>query len=510
MPLSRGEPTRLQNYKTIKTLSSILTLGTARQPLPPDVHAWLDEREATDPTADDAERLLAAWAITERLQRLEPGVRIEAREVAAPAAEDRALPSPRLNRGIQLIMGETYAALLPEALRLLEENNIQFPPYLLPDLLDRAVEKMDEDFSAAERMLAAAGARGRWLAGLNPAWRALAPDFDFAAAWRAEATPGKRLSLLKRWRKQDPTAAREALTGVWAKQSPKNQEVLLAGLTVHLSAEDLPWLRERLGPKRRGVRRAIWQLLLLGGEEQALNEATMLAAAALTAEGKIANLLTSDEAKELLTTYGGLQKKESLADFLLDVLPPNLLPDLLGQTGPEFWATLRKDELQLAGKTLLRYHLPEWDAAFVRFACIVNPAQLPIREAAALCTRLPQATFTTLFHELLDSEKALFHLGGAPRILALSRNEAWSERITKSFVLQLVHLLKDVYALPHATLRDLQAHWRLSVPLLHLSTFGWLRTQFHAMTERGDTFGRLATETLQTVAFRRKLVDVNL
>lgn len=482
-----------------------LTLGTARQKLDDSVTEWLTERDAVDPTAEDGERLLAAWAITERLERLTPGPTVVPPAAAAAPKDERAVPSARLSRGVQLVMQGTYPQLLPEVLKLLTEKDLQFPPFLLPDLLEFATSRLDEQPDLVAAAMKTAGSRGSWLASLNPEWSLLSASYSPAEAWPNEATPGGRQTLLQRWRRSAPAAAREALDTIWAAQSPKNQESLLAPLTINLSTEDASWLRQQLGPKRRGVRRAIFRLLLLAGEQQALDEATTLAAAALTEDGKLDGILATEEAKQLLEDYGGLQKKESLSAFLLDVLPPNILPDLLGKTGTEFWASLRKDEMTLAATTLLRYDLPELKAEFVRFACQVNPAQLPINQAAELTAELPQETFLEIFHDLLEKEKNILHLGGVPRILALSRVEPWSERISKAFVLQLTRMLKDVYALPHATLRDLQAHWRISIPLVHRSSFGWLRTQLHSMTERSDTFGKLATDMLQTTAFRRAL-----
>lgn len=487
------------------SLLRTLTLGTARQSLDPAINAWLEERDAVDPTADEAERLLAAWAVTERMHRIEAGQKTDVPTTSTAPPDDRKLPSGKISRGVQLVMRGTYPRLMPEVLRLLAEKDIQFPPFLLPDLLELAVTKVDGDPELTASLLTAAGPRGRWLAGLNPDWSILAADYTPATEWPTEATPGGRLTLLRRWRRQDPTAAREALAMIWKEQSPKNQESLLSALEVNLSQEDIPWLRNQLGPKRRGVRRMLFRLLLQAGEEQALNDATTLAAASLTDDGKIGSLLNDDNAKALLVDYGGLAKKESLANFLLDVLPPNVLPDLTGRTGKEFWNTLPKAELTTAANTLLRYDAPELKSEFVRFACIINPAQLPVLQAAKLTAKLPQEVFLTIFHELLEKEKNVLYAGGVPRILVLSREEPWSERITKAFIFQLIRSLKDVYALPHRTQRDLQDHWRLSIPLLHRSSFGWLRTQLHAMTERTDSFGKLATDTLQTTAFRRMM-----
>lgn len=482
-----------------------LTLGTVRQAVEGEVISWLEVRDAIDPTADPGEQLLAAWSVTERLHRLEAGETITPNKTANAPTDERPLPSSRLSKGFQLILRGTYPHLLPEALRLLQEKDIQFPPFLLPDLLTKAVSLQDQEPAKAQFLLKAAGPRGSWLAGLNPEWSTLREDYNYAASFAQEATPGRRTTLLKRWRQQDPSAAREALTPIWAKQSPKNQEMLLEALMVNPTADDLPWLRERMAPKRRGVRRALLKLLLRLREPQATEALTTLAAASLDEQGKIVSILNNSAATEVLKDYGGLLKKESLAEFLLDVLPPNLLPDLVGKTGPEFWSGLRKQELQRITRTLLRYPMDEWWFAFVRFACRVNPAQLPLQETAEITASLPQEEFTSIFHELLDEEKDVLHFGGVPRILALSREMPWSERITKAFVLQLVKTLREVHTVPYSLQRDLQSHWKLAIPLLHVSTFGWLRTQLHAMTERADTFGKLATEVLQTTAFRRAL-----
>jgi hypothetical protein len=482
-----------------------LTLGTARQEPDPAINTWLEARDAVDPTADSAERLLATYAITERLHRLEPGPAVTLGETSSAPPDERPLPSPKLSRGFQLIMEGTYAKVLPEALGLLEEVGVQFPPFLLPKLLEKALEHQDGRPEFSRGLLRAAGPRGSWLAGLNPAWQTLASNYDLGVAWGREATPGRRTLLLKRWRQKDPTAAREALSVVWAKQSPKNQETFLEAMAVNLSAADQAWLRERLGPKRKSVRRAILKLLLQTGEELAVEQMTTLAAASLDEAGKITTLVSTLEGSEILDSYGGTQKNESLAGFLLNTLPPNLLPDLLGQTGSEFWVTLKKEELKLAAEALLQYDLPGLHAEFVRFACLVNPAQLPIEAAAKLTASLGQEDFLSIFHDLLEKEKNILHFGGVPRILALSRNEAWSERISKSFVLQLTSTLRDIQSVPYSMQQDLQSHWKLAIPLMNISTFGWMRTQLHSMTERADGFGKLAIELLQTTAFRRSL-----
>jgi len=493
-------------------LLSALTLGTARHPVPEEVSAWLEEKAAVDPTADAPEQLLAAYAITERLHRLSPGTKGSVPAAAAPA-EIRKAPPARLSRALELILRGTYPHVLPEAVAVLNEHELLLPPHLLPELLDEALSKLNASPGYAEQLLAIGGERARWLAGQNPDWNELAPDFDLAAAWAADATPGRRAQPLQRLRAQDPAAAREALTAIWKKQSPKNQETLLAALENKLSPEDIPWLRERLGPKRKGVRRAILRLLLLAGDPVALEDMLSLAGGAFDEAGKIVSILKGPEAIELLESYGGLKKGESAGVFFLSNLPPEVLPELTDRSLPEFWNTLNKEQLRAAATAIQAYNAPAASppatknvrAIFVRYALKANPAQLPVQEAAAITASLDQTTFLEIFHALLTTEQNALHYGGLPRVLALSRNEPWSERISKAFVLQLVSTLREMGTLPWKLQNDLKSHWELSLPLLDPAIFGWARTHLHSMTERGDVFGKLAADALQTLAFRRVL-----
>ena len=492
------------------TLLSHLTLGTARHPLAPAIIPWLDEREATDPTADDAERLLAAVAFAERLHRLEPAVQPDMAPAPAPEKgnaaapdEDRQPASPRLTRALELIFGGTYPALLPEAVAALNEQYLLLPPRFLPEALAEALRLLPADPDLASQLLAAGGHRAPWLAARHPDWRELTPDFDLATAFRTDATPGRRGDLLRRWRRQDPAAAREALAAVWAEQSPKNQEVLLEGMHPGLSAADIPWLRAQLAPKRRGVRRQLARLLLAAGDDTTRADFHQLLDAMLDERGNFRHLLAGNEAQELLKQYGSLRKNESLTAFALRHLPPDELLARTGKTPTELWAGLAQPELTAAAEAIVFYGADELAATFVRYALRNPSGKLPSAVVAELVADLDQATFLTIYHELLDREQNVLHHGSLARVAALGRREHWSERITKAFLLQLTATLRDVQRLGYQHQRAVSDQWRLAIPLLDPGVFGWARTHLHSVADRGDVFGKLATETLQTLAFRR-------
>jgi hypothetical protein len=488
------------------TLLSTLTLGTARRDISTDLTEWLKKKDALDPTVtpDTSEQLLTAWAITERLQRLQPGQQINLKPSAAPP-EERELPGPRQARALELIFRGTYPALIPEAVAMLNARQQVLPPHLLPELLEEATKQLNDKSAAALRLMHVGGLRALWLARQHPDWSVLDPDHDMATAWAVEATPGRRAPLLRRWRAVDPAAAREGLAAIWPKQSPKNQETLLASLLVGLSQADIEWLRAGLGPKRRGVRRALLRLLLLAGEEQAHDDLLRVATAAFDADGKFVSILADDDAKAIVDAYGGLSKQESVSEFLLANSPPATLPELIDKPLPEFWASLTKAQLRAAITAINDYPDLPTKVDFINFALMANPEQLPVSLVAEIAADLPQEDFLTIFHQLLTIEQAALHHNGLARLLALSREEPWSERISKAFILQLVGTLRNLTQLPFALQRDLQSHWKLSIPLLSPTIFGWSRTHLHSMTERADEFGKLAAETLQTLAFRRVL-----
>ena len=471
-----------------------ITLGTARRELPPPVTAWLDMLEATDPEADAAEHLLAALALTERTERVAHRVGEGTEIVGEPAPEETLTPpSPRLARGLQLILEGTYPDLLDEAVGLVGTRGTYVPPALLPALLERAVKIADDDFPRAQRRVAAGGQRGAWLLRQHPDWAFLGAEFNYAQVWKSERQPARRASLLSRWRRSDPEGARTALEEEWESLSPRNQEVLLSALETNLSAADQPWLRRALEPKRKGVRQALGRLLLRSGEEAAIRDFTQLARKGL-----------SENNKDILATYGGVKAPQTLRQLLLTSLPPWEWTEIASATLPAFWQGLKPLELRDAGQAVRNYAEPAVTAAFVRMLVWDNPPQFPAPLAVELVQLLTAEEFNAIYHELLDKEQQALSLRSIARLLALSRNTPWSERLSKAMVNQLTDNLRS-RQLDYATQRDLALHWKLAIPLVHVDTFPWLRQQLHATTERYDAFGKLATEMLQTTSFRQEL-----
>ena len=477
-------------------------LGTTRRDLPGEIAEWLDGRAATDPTAGAPEHLLAAIAITERLQRLRLPVLSIPRPASVAPAETGVPPTPRMAKALQLILDGTYPGLLDEAMGIIEQRGSYVPAPLLPALHLRSAALLNEDYPRAVRYTRISGQRGSWLARQHPDWRALTPGFDYAAAWKLTTQPAPRSDLLCRWRAVEPHRARNALREIWGKQSPRNQEILLSAMEVNRRPEDVEWLRSALPPKRKRVRRAVARLLLLHEESSAVADFERIARTVLDDAGRFRQLVTPGEEKELLGTYGGIKAPETVAHRLLCVLPPDRWRELSGRPLPDFYASL--DPPQLKQLTLATIAFGRATLPLVHHLLDRPAAELPATSIAKLAGQLTGTEFDRLYERLLTDKRDALRLRGLPRRLALLRRSPWSERLSRAFVTRLLEDLRS-RQLDYATQRELAGQWKLATPLLDPEIFGWLRQQMHTVTERYDAFGKLAVDMLQTTAFRREM-----
>ncbi|MFF0308470.1 DUF5691 domain-containing protein [Streptosporangium sp. NPDC004379] len=271
-------------------LVSAALVGTDRRPLPgtaaPEVE--LLERAAVHTVRTRAgRRPLAAEPVD-----------------AAPPEERPAVSRPAADRLARILGGE-QPRLLPEWLRVAAGHRLRVPPHLLPELLDQAAR----DRSIRPHLGVLAGNRGRWLAGLNPAWSFLLrePTAPAAAPVPAPAStgvsagpagagvvpgspgdpqgpvasggpdeprrpggapdvwelgaPGDRRAFLAALRAADPAAARSLLARGWAKETPDDRAAFLEILADRLSPDDEPFLEAALDDRRREVRQLAADLL---------------------------------------------------------------------------------------------------------------------------------------------------------------------------------------------------------------------------------------------------------
>lgn len=145
----------------------------------------------------------------------------------------------RLWRQIQAV--ETaFPALELRWLELLRSSGWVAAPELVPELLEAGKPvKMD----ALKPLIATVtGARGQWLAQLNPAWQYILPKDD-ELIWR-EGSIGARVAALRRVRTQQPARAREWLSLSWGKEAATDRRRLAEVLLLHIGPEDEVFLLE--------------------------------------------------------------------------------------------------------------------------------------------------------------------------------------------------------------------------------------------------------------------------
>lgn len=164
----------------------------------------------------------------------------------------------------QMLVNSLHLELLPDYLTRLAGRDLLVPPALLVPLLRHATRSV-ETRAALGPVL---GARGHWLAHLNPEWQKLAnkmanpglPDTD-AAIWET-GTKAQRLAWLTRHFSQSPNEARALLLAALPSEPAKVQEALLDLLAQHLHPDAEPALEALLKARGQDVRRRAAELLV--------------------------------------------------------------------------------------------------------------------------------------------------------------------------------------------------------------------------------------------------------
>ncbi|MFF0860740.1 DUF5691 domain-containing protein [Nonomuraea sp. NPDC003560] len=174
-----------------------------------------------------------------------------------PPAPDEELPAVgrRAAERLVRIMGGDYDRLLPEWLAAAAATGRRVPCDVLPDLLERG--RRDRSIRAHLGVLA--GRRGRWLAGLNPAWGYLLEE-PTGETWELGG-PADRRAHLRALRAADPAAARELLESTWERETPDDRAEFVELLADGLAMGDEPFLEAALDDRRREVRQAAANLL---------------------------------------------------------------------------------------------------------------------------------------------------------------------------------------------------------------------------------------------------------
>jgi len=177
-------------------------------------------------------------------------------ETTEAAAETTAAVSEHAAALLRQLLVDFDLKLMVEWVEAAARHGHHLPHDALPALLEHATKHP----SLAAAMAPCLGERGRWLVGLNPAWRNRLQEKAETEQWQL-GSPEARVTYLETLRHHAPDEAREALRAVWSQEAAAERTAFLATLRTNLTAADLPFLEEALGDRSINVRITASRLL---------------------------------------------------------------------------------------------------------------------------------------------------------------------------------------------------------------------------------------------------------
>lgn len=376
----------------LDALATQVLLGSARRApqLPQDwgaLNALLEQANSPD-TALETQvlRWAGALALCTEAGFVAPSVE----SPAAPAAPPPTRPTAEDPAALSLltrIFNEGPDALRREGLLRLEACQCDLPPGLLPLCLSLAQKSR----ALRPALLPVLGARGRWLAGLNPAWAYALGGAEAAldvTHWE-EGSLEQRKVYLDALRRRNPEAARTLLQEGFAQCDARERSSLLDGLAVGLSAGDEAFLLTALADRSKEVRQTAAKLLACLPEGAWVARMAARMQACLKSERKLLRRVWVLEAPERFEADWKADaieetraKNESLGDRawwlyqIARLLPLAWWPAATGMSPPELLNWVQKGDwseavLRAWSEAFSRQPDPEWAEALL--------AQMPLK-----------------------------------------------------------------------------------------------------------------------------------
>jgi Family of unknown function (DUF5691) len=311
-----------------------------------------------------------------------------------------------------------------------------------PDLLPLLLQTADQEAFLRPLLVPVLGARGHWLAQLNPAWawasprptlpteadengQAEAPEPD--EVWLT-GKPEERLQWLAQVRQRDPALAVAMVQAVWKQENANFRADLVRLLALNLSLADEPFLQGIVADKSQRVREATLALLLsLPGSAQ-VRQVTefVLACVQWKQEKKLLGLMS----KSTLEITPPASLPEALKALGMDPVSSQKglsdgqyqLQQLVALVPPAAWeAHLNKkpeEMVKMLADAPLKPYQTAFEEAVIRFQA-ANWAKLMLQHVShriGLLAALPLPELNNTYHELLVSELkwVLDHLGTHP------------------------------------------------------------------------------------------------
>ncbi|MCC7207365.1 MAG: hypothetical protein IT323_08665 [Anaerolineae bacterium] len=236
-----------------RALATAALMGTERAPFAPPVAAGgLGSALAAIDPSNPERALLDSAALLVAYRR--------AGALPGPAGAESPSGSPpeplppageRAANALETVLRSPMAfRLVQEWCRLADEAGVRTPDQHLPALLDLAARNPD----IVPSLPGGVGARGRWLAAYNPAWRLLALEPGREGDAWATGNRATRLFALQMARQRDPDAARMLLQSTWKTEPADDRLRFMQIMERGLSLADEPFLESALTDRSKGVR----------------------------------------------------------------------------------------------------------------------------------------------------------------------------------------------------------------------------------------------------------------
>ena len=249
-------------HATWERLTNVAIAGLARQDLPAIDADDAPGRFCAGIACEEKPAQFLNIAGTVAVCRLAGALPVQdAADALAPSPPDaRSCCSSEAARLLRLLLTESHLAqVLPEWIALATRRQWLIPP----ELLSTVLPAMAKSANLRQDLQPLIGERGRWLARLNPEWRACVPaetDASCREIWET-GNRAERVAALRALRALDPAGARALLDESRASEPLDTLAALIPALEVNLSPDDEPLLEALLDDKRKTIRRPVADLL---------------------------------------------------------------------------------------------------------------------------------------------------------------------------------------------------------------------------------------------------------
>ncbi|GAB3145198.1 DUF5691 domain-containing protein [Microbispora hainanensis] len=369
----------------------------------------------------------------EQVVRMRAGRRPGRGRPPAPAAAETMplVPGAAADRLARMLAGE-QSRLLTEWLETAAARRVRVPAEMIPGLLDLGAR----DRSIRACLGAVTGARGRWLAGLNPAWAYLLAEPAHVPpdeVWEL-GTSGDRRAFLAALRHRDPAAARELLERGWSAETPEDRSVFVPILADGLGMADEPFLESVLDDRRREVRQAAADLLTRLPRSRLALRMTARARRLVTGNGSRLRAEPPQECDGAMERDGvrarppaGMETRGWWLQQVVAHTPLSFWPDHLGMPPHEIAAARIGDWQREVRMGWTRAAILQRDAAWARALFEAEPltdllAVLPPEERSRRAAELVAG-------HPVDGQMVMM-LGGVPR--------PWGHRLARAVLKKIV------------------------------------------------------------------------